>query len=126
MRFKIDEHLPLEIKDLLAQHRHDPMTVADEGMAGSIDPDVAQVCRKEGRALLTLDLDFSDIRTYPPEDYHGIVVFRPAIQSITALVRLTTRVLTLLERETLVGHLWIVEDHQVRIREGSQGATRVT
>ncbi len=95
-------------------------------MAGSIDPDVAQVCRKEARALLTLDLDFSDIRTYPPEDYHGMVVFRPAIQNITTLVRLTTRVLTLLEREPLVGHLWIVENHQVRIREGSQGATRVT
>jgi len=126
MRFKIDEHLPLEIKDLLAQHRLDPVTVADEGMAGSIDPDVAQVCLKEARALLTLDLDFSDIRAYPPEDYHGIVVFRPAIQSITTLVRLTTRLLTLLEREPLVGHLWIVEDHRVRIREGSQGETRVT
>ena len=125
MRFKIDEHLPLEIKDLLAQHRHDPVTVPDEGMAGSIDPDVAQVCRKEARALLTLDLGFSDIRAYPPEDYHGIVVFRPAIQNITTLVRLTTRLLTLLEREPLVGHLWIVEDHQVRIREGSQGGTRV-
>ena len=126
MRCKIDEHLPLEIKDLLAQHRHEPVTVAEQGMAGIIDPDVAQVCRKEGRALLTLDLDFSDIRAYPPEDYHGIVVFRPAIQSISTLVRLTTQLLTLLEREPLIGHLWIVEDHQVRIREGSQGQTRVT
>ena len=125
MRFKLDEHLPLEIKDLLGQHQHDAITVAEEGMAGSIDPDVAQVCRKEARALLTLDLDFSDIRAYPPEDYHGIVVFRPAIQSITTLLRLTTRLLTLLEREPLEGHLWIVEDHQVRIREGSQGETRV-
>ena len=95
-------------------------------MAGNIDPDVAQVCQKEARALLTLDLDFSDIRAYPPEDYHGIVVFRPAIQSITTLVRLTTRLLTLFEREPLEGHLWIVEDHQVRIREGSQGKTRIT
>ena len=126
MRCKIDEHLPLEIKDLLAEHQHEPVTVAEQGMAGSIDPDVAQVCRKEGRALLTLDLDFSDIRAYPPEDYHGIVVFRPAIQSISTLVRLTTQLLTLLEREPLIGHLWIVEDHQVRIREGSQGQTRVT
>ena len=32
MRFKIDEHLPLEMKDLLAQHQHDPVTVPDEGM----------------------------------------------------------------------------------------------
>jgi len=126
MRFKIDEHLPVEMKDLLGQHQHDAVTVTDEGMAGSIDPDVAEVCRKEARALLTLDLDFSDIRAYPPEDYHGIVVFRPAIQSITTLLRLTTRLLTLLGREPLEGHLWIVEDHQVRIREGRQGATRIT
>lgn len=94
-------------------------------MGGSIDPDVAEVCRKEARALVTLDLEFSDIRAYPPEDYHGIIVFRPAIQSITALLRLASRRLTLLEQEPLVGHLWIVKDHQVRIREGSQGGTRV-
>jgi predicted nuclease of predicted toxin-antitoxin system len=126
MRFKLDEHLPLEIKDLLGQHKHDAITVAEEGMSGSIDPDVAQVCRNEARALLTLDLDFSDIRAYPPEDYHGFVVFRSAIQSITTLLRLTTRILSLLEQEPLEGHLWIVEDNQVRIREGSQGQTRIT
>ena len=126
MRFKIDEHLRLEIKDLFEQHQHDAITVAEEGMAGSIDPDVAQVCRKEARALPTLDLDFSDIRAYPSEDYHGIIVFRPVIQSITALLRLSARLLTLLEREPLEAHLWIVEDYQVRIREGSQGATRIT
>jgi predicted nuclease of predicted toxin-antitoxin system len=126
MRFKIDEHLPLEIKDLLGQQQHDAVTVVEEGMGGRVDPDVAQVCQKETRALLTLDLDFSDIRAYPPEDYHGIVVFRPAIQSITTLLRLTARLLMVLEQEALEGRLWIVEDHQVRIREGSQGQTRIT
>jgi predicted nuclease of predicted toxin-antitoxin system len=84
MRFRIDEHLPTEIKELLTLHQHDAVTVPDEAMAGAVDPDVAQVCRKEARALVTLDLDFSDIRSYPPEDYQGIV-FRPALQSITAL-----------------------------------------
>lgn len=43
MRFKLDEHLPVEIKTLLATHQHDTETVADEGMSGSIDPAVAQV-----------------------------------------------------------------------------------
>jgi predicted nuclease of predicted toxin-antitoxin system len=83
MRCKLDEHLPLEIKGLLVQHQHDAATVAEQGMAGCRDPDPVQVFQKEARALFTFDLDFSDIRTYPPEDYHGIVVFRPAIQNIT-------------------------------------------
>ena len=125
MRFKIDEHLPVEIKELLTHHQHDAVTVADEDMGGAIDPDVAQACQKEARALVTLDLDFSDIRAYPPEEYQGIIVFRPALQSITTLVRLTARIIPLLDQEPLIGHLWIVEDHQVRIREGSQGGTRV-
>jgi hypothetical protein len=82
-------------------------------------------CQKEARALVTLDLDFSDIRAYPPEDYQGIIVFHPALQNITTLVQLSTRIIALLNQEPLIGHLWIVEDHQVRIREGSQGGTRV-
>ena len=125
MRFKIDEHLPVEIKELLIQHQHDAATVPDEGMAGAVDPDVAHVCQNEARALVTLDLDFSDIRSYPPEHYQGIIVFRPSLQSITVLVRLTTRIIPLLNQEPLIGHLRIVEDHQVRMREGSQGETGV-
>jgi predicted nuclease of predicted toxin-antitoxin system len=125
MRFKIDEHLPVEIKELLTHHQHDAVTVPDEDMGGAVDPDVAQACQKEARALVTLDLDFSDIRAYPPEEYQGIIVFRPALQSITTLVRLTARIIPLLDQEPLIGHLWIVEDHQVRIREGSQRGTRV-
>jgi predicted nuclease of predicted toxin-antitoxin system len=125
MRFKIDEHLPVEIKELLTRHKHDAATVADEGMGGAVDPGVAQACQQEARALVTPDLDFSDIRTYPPEDYQGIIVFRPALQSITTLVRLTTRIIALLNQEPLIGYLWIVEDHHVRIRDGSQSGTRV-
>jgi predicted nuclease of predicted toxin-antitoxin system len=125
MRFKIDEHLPVEIKELLTHHQHDAVTVPDESMAGAVDADVAQACQKEARALVTLDLDFSDIRAYPPEDYQGIIVFRLALQSVTTIVRSTTRIIPLLDQEPLIGHLWIVEDHQVRIREGSQGGTRV-
>jgi predicted nuclease of predicted toxin-antitoxin system len=71
MRFKIDEHLPVEIKELLTHHQHDAVTVADEDMGGAVDP----ACQKEARALVTLDLDFSDIRAYPPEEYQRLSSF---------------------------------------------------
>ena len=54
MRCKIDEHLPLEIKDLLVQHQHDSVTVAEQGMAGCIDPDLAQVCQRKSVLCLRL------------------------------------------------------------------------
>jgi hypothetical protein len=34
-------------------------------------------CKREGRILLTLDLDLSDIRAYLPEEFPGILVLRP-------------------------------------------------
>jgi len=77
MRFKIDENLPVEADQLLVGAGHDAMTVLDQSLGGRPDPDVAAVCQREQRALVTLDLDFSDIRTYPPQDYFGIIVLRP-------------------------------------------------
>jgi hypothetical protein len=56
--------------------------------------------------------------------YHpGIIVLRPAVQNITTLLRLMNRVLPLLGQEPLAGCLWIVDDHQVRIRDRGQGGT---
>jgi hypothetical protein len=80
---------------------------------------VADVCRAEGRAVLTLDLDFADIRVYPPSDYAGIIVLRPSVQTITNIRRLVGQVIALLPTEPLAGHLWIVDEGQVRIRAGT-------
>lgn len=122
MRFKTDENLPIEVVELLRQHQHDALSVPEQQMAGQTDPLVAQVCRSEGRALVTCDLDFSDIRAYPPQDYPGLIVLRPAVQTISSLLRLMNRALPLLGQEPLAGHIWIVDDHQVRIRgSGPQG-----
>jgi predicted nuclease of predicted toxin-antitoxin system len=62
LRFKADENLPAEVTVILAQAGHDAMSVLAQGLGGQPDPNVATVCQQEGRVLLTLDLDFADIR----------------------------------------------------------------
>jgi hypothetical protein len=42
-------------------------------LAGQPDPRIAAVCQAESCALVTLDLDFADIRRFPSQDYHGII-----------------------------------------------------
>lgn len=69
-------------------------------------------------SYITLDLDFADIRRYPPENYAGIIVLRPANQGISAVLRLMRRALPLLGQEPLTGALWIVDEQRVRIRGG--------
>ena len=119
MRFKIDENLPRDVADLLRQHGYDAMTVFEQGMSGQPDEVVTQTCQREQRALISLDLDFSDIRRYPPENHSGIIVLRPDDQGTNAVLRLMRRILPLLAVEPLVGRLWIISEQRVRIRGGA-------
>jgi predicted nuclease of predicted toxin-antitoxin system len=76
MRLKIDENLPLEVTELLRHAGHDALSVLEQGLGGHADPDVANVCAAEGRGLVTLDVDFANVRRYPPSDHHGLIVLR--------------------------------------------------
>ena len=116
MRFKFDETLPRETATFFAEAGHDAVTVIDQQMGGEKDQDIAAVCLNEGRALVTLDLDFSDIRVYPPQHYPGIVVLRVSSQLREDLLEAGVRLLENLT-STLQGQLWIVEDSRIRIRE---------
>lgn len=97
-RFKIDENLPIEVAELLKAAGHDAMTIFDQSMVGDLDPKVASVCKAEGRALVTLDLDFSDIRTYPPAEFPGIIVLRPRNQAKPTVLALVNQLIALLDQ----------------------------
>ena len=116
LKFKVDENMPAEAAALLAGAGHDALTVPEQRLGGQSDPNIAAVCRQEDRAIVTLDLDFADIRAYPPADYAGIVVLRLSRLDKARILAAIQRLLPLLEQEPLNGLLWIVEDARMRIR----------
>lgn len=116
LRFKLDEHLPRDAVALLGTSGHDAHTVEQEGLAGSPDADLVAACTREGRILVTLDLDFTDIRRYAPGSHPGIWVLRPARQSIERTLQVLRTALALLATEVPDRQLWIVEPGRVRIR----------
>jgi hypothetical protein len=117
VRFKRDENLPADAESLLRNVGHDVDTVLSEGLGGRPDPMVLAAAKFEGRVLVTLDLDFSNVRQYPPSDYCGIWVLRPHTQSIANTLGPLARALALVETETVHARLWVIEPGQVRIRE---------
>lgn len=123
MRFKVDENVPVACVEQLRAEGHDALSVLDQGLGGAPDPCVAQVCRAEERVLLSLDLGFADIRSYPPSEGAGGIVPRLRTQEASALCRVVEGLLPVLGMESPVGKLWVVEEHRVRIREGGQTAT---
>lgn len=118
MPFKIDENLPIDVAQILVQAGYDAVTIHDQKRVGDPDPRVAVVCQAEKRAIVTLDLDFADIRTYPPHEFSGIIVLRPKTQAKAAVLSLVSRLVPLLASETLIGRLWILDENNLRIREG--------
>ncbi len=115
-KFKVDENLPLEAAELLCGAGHDAVTTVQQHMVGSPDTMLAGACRSEGRAILTLDQDFADIRAYPPGDYDGIIVLRLWRLDKPLVLSVLRRLLPALEREPLLGKLWIVEEASIRMR----------
>lgn len=116
MRFKIDENLPLEIVDLLGAQGHDVATVLGQELGGATDSMLAEHCRTEERALVTLDAGFADIRSYPPERFPGLVVLRLRRHDKPYVLDVIRRLLPRFSAEPLPSHLWIVEEGRVRIR----------
>lgn len=116
MLFKVDENLPVEVAELLRADGHDALSVVEQGLAGSGDGRLRAVIQAERRALLTLDLGFADIRTHPPEEFSGLVVFRLACQDRHHVLALVESLLPFLRENPLERRLWIVRNGELRIR----------
>ncbi len=117
IRFKLDENLPHDAAVLLQETGHDVHTVLAEHLGGNPDPQVFGASQEEKRILVTFDLDFSDIRIYPPAGHHGVWILRPHTQSIENALTLLRSALRVLESEPTKGRLWIIEPERVRIHE---------
>jgi len=118
LKLKIDENLPSECAGILRGGGFEADTVADERLTGAEDSVIAVRSRAEGRVLITLDLDFANIRAYPPAEYAGIVVLRLKRQDKHAVLALVRRAALVLANRAPEGELWIVEPDRIRFRMG--------
>ncbi|MBL7795736.1 MAG: DUF5615 family PIN-like protein [Saprospiraceae bacterium] len=117
MKFKIDENLPTELAEMLNDAGHDASTVYLQKLDGEPDNVISEVCQMEERAIVTLDIGFSNIQTYPPAEFSGIIVLRLVRQDKHHVVEVFERLIPMLLEEDLAGKLWIVDEYRVRIRE---------
>ena len=76
MQFKLDENLGTRGLKELREAGYDVMTVREQQLCGHPDSQVIDICTAEKRCLITLDTDFADTLTYPPENHAGIVLLR--------------------------------------------------
>ena len=116
MKLKLDENLGSRCQDLFHAAGHDVATVAGQGMTSASDVDLIAACKAEARALVTLDLDFSNPLHFKPSEYAGIAVLRlPRRPSHADLETAARTHIAALLTEPLTGKLWSVERGRVRV-----------
>jgi predicted nuclease of predicted toxin-antitoxin system len=119
LRFLADQCVPAEIIDALRRHGYDTVLVRDVISPRSPDPVVLAKAQELDCILLSLNGDFSDIVTYPPSRYRGIIAVQlhnhPEV--IPALMtRLVSYLRAHLDPADYMGMLLIAEPHRIRIR----------
>ncbi len=117
MKLKLDENLDARLALLLQGALHDAVTVRDQNMLGIEDQALYERCIIEGRILVSLDKDFSNVLRFPPEDTAGIVVLRGPDDLFPTMRILVRTLIQALTKDTPTGKLWIVEPGRIRIHE---------
>ncbi len=115
MKLKLDENLGRRAVQFFVQAGHDAATVASEGLCSAADRDLIEACRREGRCLVTLDLDFGNPLLFKPSNYAGIAVLRlPRKPSHDDLLAAVETLIGGFGKENIDGRLWIVQKGRVR------------
>jgi len=116
---KLDENLGRLHVDILRNAGYEVDRVYDQGLSGAADAVVWQRVCSEGRFLITLDLDFSDVRRYLPGTHPGILLIRARSRSRTVVAEVLSRVIAERPLADLRGCLAVADESFTRIRRAS-------
>ncbi|MGD0138272.1 MAG: DUF5615 family PIN-like protein [Tepidisphaeraceae bacterium] len=116
MKIKLDENLPLELKEVFVERGHDVLSVRDESLDGKDDKVIFGAAIRETRTLLTQDLDFSDARKFRPGTHSGVVVIRMRDPSRRRIIARMRQILDDGPIDGWAGCFVVISDRKLRIR----------
>jgi len=76
MRFLLDANMLRRCLDVVQKHGHLVEHARDIGLGMAPDAEIAAHVRERDMTLVTRDLDFADVRCYPPASFQGLLVLR--------------------------------------------------
>ncbi len=117
-KFVIDEDLPRSLGPLLKKFGYEVHDIRDCGLRGSDDSEIFRFAVAQKAILITGDLGFGNILTYPLKSHYGIVIAHfPNEMSTQKMNRQLINGLQELSVKDLVGNLVIIEPGKIRVKK---------
>jgi predicted nuclease of predicted toxin-antitoxin system len=101
---------------LLRSWGHDVLTAQEVGLAGKSDEEILAYAIVHERVLITIDMDFSNLRHYPPRSHKGIIVAKIRPRNAHQVHKVLEHLLNNIEPDRLSKSLVIVDQSKYRIR----------
>ncbi|MEK7560775.1 MAG: DUF5615 family PIN-like protein [Patescibacteria group bacterium] len=117
MKFVIDEDLPRSISAMLHDLGHEPLDIRDYGLRGMPDERIFEFAQEQKAVLMTADLGFANILSFPPGTHCGIIVLRfPNEIPTSEMVAIAARFLKKIPSDSFSGNLVIITPARARLR----------
>ena len=116
MKFLGDMGVSRSTIEWIRSKGHDAVHLRDQGLQRASDADIMAKALKEGRIVLTFDLDFGAILAASGDKLPSVVIFRLEDESPEIVNRRMGQVLKESARSLEKGATIIVEDERYRVR----------
>ena len=116
MRFLADVGVSRSTSQELRQRGYDVLHLREQGLHRLPDDEILTLARREGRIVLTFDLDFGDLLAAGSHPLPSVILFRLHDQTPSSVNPRLLKLLTERKSDLEQGALVIVEDARYRLR----------
>ncbi len=115
MRFLLDMPVSFLLLDVLKAHGHEGVHAHQIGKDRAPDDELLEIARREGRVIITADLDFPRLMALSLVAGPGLILFRGGNYSDREMGELLARVLDRVSAADLEKSICVVDRKRIRV-----------
>ena len=115
MKFLLDMPVSSALLDVLETRGHEGVHAHHIGKDCATDEELLEIARREGRVIITADLDFPRLMALSLAGRPGLILFRGGNYSDSEMCDLLARVLQRVPPELLEKSICVVDQKHVRV-----------
>jgi predicted nuclease of predicted toxin-antitoxin system len=117
MKVLLDMPVSSSLLDVLRAHGHEGVHAYQIGKGRASDSELLEIARREGRIVITADLDFPRLLALSSAEGPGMILFRGGNYSDKEMCELLDRVLKQVMPAILESSICVVDKKRIRITE---------